>query len=222
VHEYIDLPPAAREGKVPFVWSTNAAQKLEKLEVSGTIVRLVEERRRYWRTLQYLAGRHVERIDAEHQVELKALQQRYQASVTEQDASLDVIARAMSELAAASKAPPAALAAALAPFGTGTAAPANAASTAASTSHGANGARANGAMDGLLTIHEEDVAKCVNCKTCYQQAPELFEMTTIVVDGKPTEVGHMIPGVLARTKVTPELVAKVARIAANCDSEIIR
>jgi len=218
IHEYIDLPAAARAGKVPFVWSTDAGQRLEKLEASNTIVHLVEERRRYWRTLQYLAGRHVEKLDAEHHVELEALQHRYEESVAERETSLDSIARAMSELAAASKAPPAALSAALAPFGGGTAAaspnPSSVPAAAASTS--------NGDGSGLMYIREEDVAKCVNCKTCYQQAPELFEMTTMVIDGKATEVGHMIPGVLARTRVTPELVAKVAKIAANCDSEIIR
>ncbi|HEX9206836.1 MAG TPA: 2-oxoacid:acceptor oxidoreductase family protein [Steroidobacteraceae bacterium] len=218
IHEYIDLPPAARAGKVPFVWSTDAKSRLEKLEASNTIVHLVEERRRYWRTLQYLAGRHVERLDADHHVELEALQHRYEESVAERESSLDSIARAMSELAAASKAPPAALSAALAPFGGG-AAPAPS-STAAGA--GAATAAASGEGPGLMYIRDEDVPKCVNCKTCYQQAPELFEMTTIVVDGKATEVGHMIPGVLARTRVTPELVAKVARIAANCDSEIIR
>jgi pyruvate-ferredoxin/flavodoxin oxidoreductase len=83
-------------------------------------------------------------------------------------------------------------------------------------------AAGDAAAGGLMFIREEDVPKCVNCKTCYQQAPELFEKTTIVIDGQATEVGHMIPGVLARIKVTPELVAKVARIAANCDSEIIK
>ncbi len=219
IHEYIDLPAAARAGKVPFVWSTDAGQQLEKLEASNTIVHLVEERRRYWRTLQYLAGRHVEKLDAEHHVELEALQHRYEESVAERETSLDSIARAMSELAAASKAPPAALSAALAPFWRG---------------HGCRSARTRPRSrppqrlrrtvmaPGCMYIREEDVAKCVNCKTCYQQAPELFEMTTIVIDGKATEVGHMIPGVLARTKVTPELVAKVAKIAANCDSEIIR
>ncbi len=32
----------------------------------------------------------------------------------------------------------------------------------------------------------------------------------------------MIPGALAKIKVTPELVQRVARVAANCDSEIIK
>jgi len=178
----------------------------------------VEERRRYWRTLQYLAGRHVEKIDADHHAELETLQHRYEESMAERESSLDSIARAMSELAAASKAPPAALSAALAPFGGGTAAAT--ASPGAASAPAASGA--NGDASGLMYIREEDVAKCVNCKTCYQQAPELFEMATVIIEGKATEVGRMIPGVLARTKATPELIAKVAKIAANCDSEIIR
>jgi pyruvate-ferredoxin/flavodoxin oxidoreductase len=218
VHEFIDLPAPARVDKVPFVWSTDEAGRLEQLEVSNTVVHLVEERRRYWRTLQYLAGRHVERIDADHHVELAALQRQYAASVEERESSLDSIARAMSELAAASKAPPAALAAALAPFGGATAAPGNGAATSPVPTTGAGVATA----PGLKVIREEDVPKCVNCKTCYQQVPELFEKITIIVDGVATEVGHMIPGALERVAVTPELVARVDRVAANCDSEILR
>jgi pyruvate-ferredoxin/flavodoxin oxidoreductase len=218
VHEYIDLPAGARAGKVPFVWSVDDQRHLEKLEVSNSIVHLVEERRRNWRSLQYLAGRHVERLDADHHFELEALQKRYQESVTDHESSLDSIARAMSELAAASSAPPAALATALAPFGGGGAVarpmPAGDAANA--------GAGDGAAAAGLMYIREEDVPKCVNCKTCYQQAPELFEMITIVDGGVAKEVGHMVPGVMSRIKATPELVAKVAKIAANCDSEIIR
>jgi len=214
IHEFIDLPAAQRAGQVPFVWSTGEGQRLEKLEASNTIVHLVEERRRYWRTLQYLAGRHVEKLDAEHDVEVAALEQRYQASEAEREASLDKIARAMSELAAASKAPPASLGAALAPFG--------GVSGAATAARAAAAPAAEGAAPGLMVIREEDVPKCVNCKTCYQQVPELFEQTTIVEGGVAKEVGHMIPGVLSRIKITPELVSRVARVAANCDSEIIK
>ena len=214
IHEYIDLPLAARAGKVPFVWSTDDERRLGKLEVSSSIVHLVEERRRYWRTLQYLAGQHVEKLDADHHVELEALQQRYQQSMAEKESSLDSIARAMSELAASSSAPPASLAAALAPFGGAPAAAAAAPAAAAPP--------ADAAASGLMTIREEDVPKCVNCKTCYQQVPELFEKITIVEDGVAKEVAHVIPGALTRIKVTPELVGRVARVAANCDSEIIK
>jgi pyruvate-ferredoxin/flavodoxin oxidoreductase len=214
IHEYVDVAPAARAGKVPFVWSTDDSQRLEKLEASNTIVHLVEERRRYWRTLQYLAGRHVDKLDADHHVELEALQQRYQESVAGNESSLDAIARAMSELAASSSAPTASIAAALAPF---SGAPAQAAAPAATAA-----LAGDAGASGLLTIREEDVPKCVNCKTCYQQMPELFEKITIVEAGVAKEVAHMIPGVLSRIKITPELVSRVARVAANCDSEIIK
>jgi pyruvate-ferredoxin/flavodoxin oxidoreductase len=214
IHEFIDLPKDARAGKVPFVWSTDDEQRLCKLEVANTIVHLVEERRRYWRTLQYLAGRHVEKLDADHHLELEALQQRYQESVAAKESSLDSIARAMSELAAASSAPAANLSAVLAPFGAGQGAPAPTAVPAAGSG--------NGAATNLPTIHDEDVAKCVNCKTCYQQVPELFEKITIVEDGVAKEVARAIPGALSRIKITPELEARVRRLVANCDSEIIK
>jgi pyruvate-ferredoxin/flavodoxin oxidoreductase len=218
IHEYVDLAPEARQGKLPFVYATDDGQRLVKLEVSSTIVHLVEERRRYWRTLQYLAGRHVERLDAEHHVELEALQHRYEESLAKQESSLDTIARAMSELAASSSAPPASLAAALAPFGGGAVPAAGTAAAAPVAAAGGNGA----SSPALPVIRDEDVQKCVNCKTCYQQVPELFEQTTIIENGVPKEVGRMIPGALARIKVTEELAARVARVAANCDSEIIK
>jgi len=50
----------------------------------------------------------------------------------------------------------------------------------------------------------------------------VFEKTRIVVDGVAKEVGRIIPGVLEHLTVTPELKAKVAKIAANCDAEIIQ
>ncbi len=214
VHEYIELPAAERAGKTPFVWTTDEHKRLVKLEVSNTIVHLVEERRKNWRTLQYLAGRSVEMLDAGHRAELQALQQRYDQAVASKENTLDVIARAMSELAASSGAPAnGGLAAALAPFGgNGQAAPAAAAAS----------KPANGSAVDLPYIHEEDVARCTNCKTCYQQVGEVFEKTIIMVDGASKEVGHTIPGVFAKLKITPELKARVARVAANCDAEIIR
>jgi pyruvate-ferredoxin/flavodoxin oxidoreductase len=92
----------------------------------------------------------------------------------------------------------------------GAGAPTIAAAPAAATNGGA-----------FVTLADEDMAKCNNCKTCYQDLSELFEKTRIVVDGETKEVGHLIPGVLDRVKVTPELKSKVARVAANCDAEII-
>ncbi|TBW36635.1 pyruvate-flavodoxin oxidoreductase [Siculibacillus lacustris] len=76
VHEYIDLPLADRAGKTPFIWAVEN-RKLVRYDVAPTIVHLVEERRRSWRTLQVLAGFDVERIDESHRIELEALQSRY-------------------------------------------------------------------------------------------------------------------------------------------------
>ncbi len=50
----------------------------------------------------------------------------------------------------------------------------------------------------------------------------MFEKTIIVVDGVSKEVAHTIPGVLDKLKVTPDLKARVAKVAAHCDAEIIR
>ncbi len=212
VEDFVALPVSERAGKTPFVYSTDDEKRLVKVEVSNTIVHLVEERRKNWRTLQYLAGRQVEKLDSDHKAELQAMQERYQEAVTTKESTLDTIARAMSELASSSNAPSnGSLAAALAPFGGG-GAPAPAAAPAKSL---------NGSAD-IFYIHDEDVSKCTNCKTCYQQVSEMFELTKIVVDGAPKDVAHTIPGVLEKLKITPELKARVAKVAANCDAEIIR
>ena len=205
IAEYVELAPADRIGKTPFVYSTDDAKKLIKLEVSHTVVHLVEERRKYWRTLQVLSGLDVAKLDASHHAELEALQAQYKESQEARESSIDSIARAMSELAASSNAPASGgIAAALMPAASASAAPA---------------AAANGSA--IVTVDEADVAKCNNCKTCYQDLPELFEKTKIMVGGAPQEIGHLIAGALDHIKVTPELRAKVARVAANCDAEII-
>ncbi|SNT11114.1 2-oxoacid:acceptor oxidoreductase family protein [Tropicimonas sediminicola] len=209
VEAYIDLPPAERIGKSPFVYATDAQKRLVRLEVGTTVVHLVEERRRNWRTLQHLAGLDVERLDADHHSEIAALQQRYDEAVAAQEETMDSIARGMSELAAASGAPAAIGAAgALAPVG-GTSAPAAAPPPAAGGSE-------------IPHIHEEDVPLCSDCKTCYQEIPELFAKIKIVVDGQAKEVAHTIPGALEKVEMTDQLRARIAKVAANCDSEIIR
>ncbi len=206
VAEYVDIPATERNGTLPFVYSTDDAKKLIKLEVSPTLVALVESRRKYWRTLQYLAGLNVERIDASHKAELESLQSQYKAAVSDRENAIDSIARAMSELAASSKAP----AAGGLGLSLGGAPAAPAAAAPAATNGG-----------GEVVKMDDDVSKCTNCKTCYTEVPELFEKTKIVVDGSPKEVAHLIPGATSKVKATPELKSKLARIAANCDAEII-
>lgn len=213
VHEYIDLSAEARDGKTPFIWSTDDEQHLTKIAVSPAMVQLVIGRRKYWRTLQYLSGLEVARMDASHRAELENLRRQYQDSENQREASLDSIARAMSELAAASNAPLSRdIGAALMPLAG--AAPAAKAASAAET------VKPNGSA--LVTLAESDLAKCTNCKTCYQDLSELFEKTTILANGATKEVGHLIPGALERVVVTPELKSRIERVVANCDAEIIR
>ena len=127
--------------------------------------------------------------------------------MTLRDSSLDTFARAMSELAASSKAPVAAARSIPITPVAGAAATAGAATAVA---------------DALVTYDIADQVKCTDCKTCYQDLPELFEKTRVVVDGESKDVAQLIPGALAKVKVTAELKSRIARVVANCDSEIIR
>jgi pyruvate-ferredoxin/flavodoxin oxidoreductase len=191
VAEFIDLPEAARQGKTPFVYSVDAKKRLVRLGVSASIVDLVEERRKNWQMLQYLAGFHVARMDATHRQSIDSLQAQYKDSLKQHDTSLDAIARAMSELAASSKAPVSAgRTIPIMPVAGAAAAPATA---------------------------QAAVADAI-----YQDLPELFEKTRMVIDGESREVARLIPGALERVTVTPELKSRIKRVSSNCDAEIIR
>ena len=207
VEAYVELAKDDRQGIKPFIWSTDAKKRLQKIEVTQAIIALVEERRKYWHLLQFLDGQHVAQIEQSRRADIESLQAQYQESVTLRDSSLDTFARAMSELAASSKAPVAdARTIPITPVA-GAAAPAGAATAVADT---------------LVSYDIADQVKCTDCKTCYQDLPELFEKTRIVVDGQSKEVARLIPGALAKVKVTAELKSRIARVVANCDSEIIR
>ena len=151
-------------------------------------------------------------MDSDHRAAVAALQAQVQDTSKQRDVSLDGIARAMSELAASSKAQvgngtmiP------IVPVGGGAAQAAQSACAATAT-----------AGEALVTYDEADQVKCTNCKTCYQDLSELFEKTRIVVDGESREVGRLIPGALERVTPTPELKSRIKRVSANCDAEIIR
>ncbi|TCL03383.1 2-oxoacid:acceptor oxidoreductase family protein [Sodalis ligni] len=209
VEDYIDLPPDERAQSIAFVYSVDANRHLIKLGVSPSLIELVEERRKYWRMLQYLAGQHAGKMAAEHDAAISALQSQYEASLRQRDTAMDVIARAMSRLATSSKAPAA---------GAGTI-PISMVDDASSP--GVSPAAAAGG-EAPVTLSPEDQEKCTNCKTCYQDLPEIFERTLVVINGESREVAHMIPGVLERITITPELKRRIERVAANCDAEIIQ
>jgi pyruvate-ferredoxin/flavodoxin oxidoreductase len=207
--EYIDLDAAAREGKVPFIYATDDDRHLIKVQCSNAIVQLVEGRRQYWQTLQYLAGQHEDQLTALHAEDLASISSRYDEAMTLRDSSLDDIARAMAELATSSRAPQGLSA----PVPVRGAAPAAAAAPAAS---------ATAVTDRAVWLDPADQLQCTDCGTCYQELPTLFEKVTKVVDGQAKTVAQMKEGALEKTEITPDLVARIARVKSTCDAEIIK
>jgi len=214
IDEYINLNKNDRYGKVPFVWSTDAEGKLIKLTMTSAMVELTEERRRNWRMLEYLGGLHIERLETGHRLELENWQQKYRQSTVAREASIDSIARGMAELASISGAPADKII------------PVTTSNIDAGADTGTQGApkttAAPSAGRDLVEIAEDDMTNCSNCKSCYQDLAELFEKTTIMVDGKAKEVGRVIPGIFDKIEITPELAQRAARVADDCDVEIIR
>jgi pyruvate-ferredoxin/flavodoxin oxidoreductase len=212
VHEYIDLDEQERHGKTPFIWSTDDDKRLTRLEVSSAIIELTEERRRNWRMLEYLGGLHIGRLEEAHHEELENWQRKYEESNAEREASIDSIARGMAELAAASGAPSTASTSPL---------PAVSIPIVEERAPAAKAPAGSQALP-LVEITPEDQPKCTNCKACYQDLSELFERTKIMVDGEPKVVSRVIPGALESVPITPELIKRAARVADDCDAEIIR
>ncbi|HQR79329.1 MAG TPA: 4Fe-4S binding protein, partial [Actinomycetota bacterium] len=210
IDEYVDLPAEQRDGRVPFIHATDGQRHLIKVACSSAIVALVEERRRYWQTLQYLSGVHEAGLTALHKADLDALRTQYEQASAARESSLDDIARAMSELATSSRAP---VGAGLTGLLGGTA-PAAAAPPAAPEASGPAGAP--------IWLDPEDEPKCSDCGTCYQELPQFFEKTTIIVDGAAQVVARMKPGAVDTVEVTPELSKRIERVKANCDTEILR
>lgn len=54
--ELLELEPAEREGKYPYVWSVDRDGRLERLLVAQPMVASCEDRRDFWRQLRALAG----------------------------------------------------------------------------------------------------------------------------------------------------------------------
>lgn len=212
---YVELTESQRAGKVPFLYTTNAKQRLVKVGCDPVIVAMVEARRRYWHLLQYLSGQHVEKLNALHAHDIEELQHAYDDSMKARETSLDDIARAMADLASAAPG------AASSGFsfgglgGTGGAGPAPAGD--------ASPAAGMGPVNGTpIFLDIADQPKCTDCKTCYQDMPEVFERTRIIVDGQARDAARMIPGALEKVTITPEFGARCNRIKANCDAEIIQ
>jgi pyruvate-ferredoxin/flavodoxin oxidoreductase len=213
IAEFIDLAPAQREGRTPFIWATDAEHKLIKVACTAPIVALVEDRRRNWQSLQYLAGQGVDRMAAAHRGQLDQLKADYADAVAARESSLDAIAEAMVSLVMSRDEAPALPGGLIASLSSGGAAPAAAAGSAPA---------ATALADRPIWLDPADEPRCNDCGTCYQELPQLFEKATIVVDGATQVVGRLRPGTLDTVEVTPDLLQRCARVKATCDAEIIK
>lgn len=215
IDEYVDLDAADREGRIPFVYSTDADLRLTKVVCAPAIVELVEDRRRNWELLQYLSGQVEARLRADHAKALADLQARFDEASARRESTIDEIARALSELAASG---PGVAAGSPPPV---SAAPARSTGGLDSLNVPAPAPSASGKR-AAVELLEEERGLCSDCKTCYQEMPELFECEEVVVDGQVTHVARMIPGALEKLPLTPENLARIQKVIDNCDSEIIR
>lgn len=209
IDEYVELEAADREGKVPFIYATDEDRHLMKVQCSHQVVNLVEDRKRYWQILQYLSGQHEEELGAVYADDLASITARYDEAMTLRESSMDDIARAMAELATSSKAP-AGLSAPV-PVRGDVPAAAPAAAPAATA-----------VADRAVWLDPSDQSKCTDCGTCYQELPMFFEKVTKVIDGQAVTVAQMKEGSLDKVTVTPELQARIDRVKATCDAEIIK
>ena len=211
--EFIELGPEQRAAHMPFIYATDDDRHLIKVACSASIVALVDDRRRYWQTLQYLSGVHEAQLTAVHHDELAALRAQYEEAAAARESSLDDIARAMAELATASQAP-----AGPAPsMGFGGAPVGAAAATV-----GAPGAAPAAESHAPIYIDPAEEALCNDCGTCYQELPQFFTKTTVVIDGEARVIARAIPGAAESVEITPEIAKRIDRVRATCDAEIIR
>jgi pyruvate-ferredoxin/flavodoxin oxidoreductase len=72
--EFIDLDEGDREGKYPYLWATDAKNRLMRVLVAQELVRSTEERREFWQQLKSLVGMNrqvdVEQVRAETRADM--------------------------------------------------------------------------------------------------------------------------------------------------------
>jgi pyruvate-ferredoxin/flavodoxin oxidoreductase len=221
IADYSEMSLADREGHVPFVYATDADKRLIKVACSEAIVSLVEDRKRFWQTLQYLSGQHEDKLTSEYRKEVEALKAQYEELLQLRESSLDDIATAMSALAASSKAP--ARGRTSLPL-QATTQGASAAPGAAAVATATDPSCADVVKEGKGPIYLDpaDEYKCNDCGTCYQELPQFFEKKTMIVDGESRTVATMVPGALDSVQLTPDLQKRIDRVKASCDAEIIK
>jgi pyruvate-ferredoxin/flavodoxin oxidoreductase len=206
--EFVTLNNEQRAGKTPFIWGTDPQHQLIKLSVSSSIIALTEERLRNWRMLQYLSGHQIHQLEGRYQADIEKWKALYHQSVEANEQAIDDMANGLAELAS------------LTTPTTTTKSDLEIPVTQLDVEDKTESSQTQYSKP-LVAINEQDQAQCTDCKTCYQQLPELFEKTTIVKNGSAKVVSRVIPNALQSLVITPEIIERAARIADECDAEII-
>ena len=214
IAEYVELPVAQRAARTPFVYTTDKQDHLVKMACSAGVVAMVEDRKHYWQTLQFLVGQSEAKLSAAHKAEVTALRAQYTEAMDARESTLDTIAQAMADLATSSGAP------AGGPLNIGLMGSSSTVSAAPAAA--APAATATATTSRPIWLDPADLPKCNDCATCYQELPQLFEKATIIVDNEPRTVGRMMPDALKGLVMTDELAARIARVKSTCDAEIIQ
>ena len=236
--DYVGLSESQRAGKTPYIVDTDDKGALIKIAVAQAIVTLVEDRQSNWQLLRFLAGRDASLAAKDAAKALKDLQEALAETQAQKEQGIDDIAHALAALATGHSDT------AIPSFGGSTAstpapqtstyvipaaagpAPAQPAQPAAQATPVPAPAPASGLgpkpAGAPIWLAEQDVPKCTDCATCYQELPAIFEQTIIVVDGEAKNVSHMKPGALDSLDVTPDMEAVMQRVKDTCDAEIIQ
>jgi pyruvate-ferredoxin/flavodoxin oxidoreductase len=106
-HEFLDLEPAEREGKVPFIWSLDEEKRRSRLTVSKEMVFLAQERLHFWHQLREMAGLDVparargrvsRELEKEFETRVQTLRHEYEMKMADLKATYPkVVARRMAE-----------------------------------------------------------------------------------------------------------------------------
>lgn len=105
-HEFLELDAAARDGKVPFIYTLRGG-KLSRLSASAEIVKLAEERLLFWSQLRELAGvsipqtvreRVTSALESEYETKAAAMRAEYEKNLADlQSTYAHVVARRLAE-----------------------------------------------------------------------------------------------------------------------------
>ncbi|HUG39569.1 MAG TPA: 4Fe-4S binding protein, partial [Longimicrobiales bacterium] len=106
-HEFVALPTAERDGKLPFIHTIDRENRLKRLRVSREMVELAEERLLYWGQLREMAGLQVPDwvrdqigagMEAELEEKLAAARREFEGKLEEMRATYPrIIARRLAE-----------------------------------------------------------------------------------------------------------------------------